>query len=75
MKYSMNFYALPFTKQYQPAHNRQMEMEGMESEADPVKAEGEAAKILGWMQQHCPEMVPMAPLLQELMFVGFSETR
>eukprot|EP00903_Cladosiphon_okamuranus_P010662 g10080.t1 len=53
----------------------EMEMEGMESNADPVKAVGEAADIVMWMRQFCPEMVPMAPLLQELMFTGFSETR
>lgn len=47
----------------------------MEPNADPVKAEGEAAKIVKWMRRFCPEMVPMAPLLQELMFAGFSETR
>lgn len=52
-----------------------MEMEAMESNADPVKAVGEAAKIVKWMRRSCPEMVPMAPLLQELMFAGFSETR
>lgn len=47
----------------------------MESNADPVKAIGEAANIVKWMRRFCPEMVPMAPLLQELMFAGFSETR
>lgn len=52
-----------------------MEMEGIESNADPVKAVGEAAMIVKWMRRFCPEMVPMAPLLQELMFAGFSETR
>lgn len=47
----------------------------MESKGDPVKAEGEAAKIIEWMRRSCPDMVPIAPLLKELMFTGFSETR
>lgn len=47
----------------------------MESIADPVSAVGEAAAILEWMRRSCPDMVPMAPLLQELLFAGFSETR
>ncbi|CAM9220570.1 unnamed protein product [Ectocarpus sp. 4 AP-2014] len=53
----------------------EMEMEGMESKGDPVKAEGEAAKIIEWLRRSCPDMVPIAPLLKELMFTGFSETR
>ncbi|CAM9169930.1 unnamed protein product, partial [Scytosiphon promiscuus] len=53
----------------------EMEMEGMETIADPVSAVGEAAAILEWMRRSCPDMVPMAPLLQELLFAGFSETR
>lgn len=50
-------------------------MEGRESNPDPVNAVGEAAEIVKWMERSCPDMVPMTPLLKELTFSGFSETR
>lgn len=50
-------------------------MEGKESNTDPVVAVGEAAGIVRWMETSCPDMVPMTPLLKELAFSGFSETR
>lgn len=50
-------------------------MDGNESDSDPVSAVGEAAEIVEWIECFCPDMVPMAPLLKELAFSGFSETR
>lgn len=54
-------------------------MEGMEVApavaAKDVRAAGQAALILEWMGRMCPDMVPMAPLLEEIMLAGFEETR
>lgn len=53
------------------------QMEGMEINvgAKQVKAEGKAAEIIKWMKCACPDMVPMAPLLEEILFAGFEESR
>lgn len=38
-------------------------------------AVGQAAKVVKWMKDACPDMLPMAPLLGDLMFTGFTESR
>lgn len=41
----------------------------------PWSAVGQAAKVVKWMKDACPDMLSMAPLLGDLMFTGFTESR
>lgn len=52
-------------------------MEGMEPtmQDDQVRGVGQAVEIISWIQRVCPDMLPMAPLLQDVMFAGFEESR
>lgn len=51
-------------------------MEGLEAmSAEDVSGLGQAAKIIAWMRRECPDMVSVAPLLKELRFTGFSDSR
>lgn len=51
-------------------------MEGLEGmKAEDVSGVGQAADIIEWMRRECPDMVAVAPLLKELRFTGFSDSR
>lgn len=51
-------------------------MEGLEAmSAEDVSGVGQAAKIIAWMRRECPDLVSVAPLLKELRFTGFSDSR
>ena len=44
-------------------------------ENNQVKAVGQAAKVVKWMEDVCPDMLSIAPLLGDVMFTGFKESR
>ena len=40
-----------------------------------MKAVAQAAKVVKWMEDVCPDMLSIAPLLGDMMFTGFKESR
>ena len=44
-------------------------------ESNQVKAITQAAKVVKWMEDVCPDMLSNAPLLGNMMFTGFKESR
>ncbi|CAN0418259.1 unnamed protein product [Ascophyllum nodosum] len=53
-------------------------LKGMDNplpENNQVKAVGQAAKVVKWMEDVCPDMLSIAPLLGDVMFTGFKESR
>ena len=53
-------------------------LKGMDNplpESNQVKAIAQAAKVVKWMEDVCPDMLSIAPLLGDIMFTGFKESR
>lgn len=52
-------------------------MEGVKETIVPsdITGVGQAAEIIKWMRNACPDMLPMAPLLEDMTFTGFAESR
>lgn len=52
-------------------------MEGVKETmaAIDITGVGQAAEIIKWMRNACPDMLPMAPLLEDMTFTGFAESR
>ena len=44
-------------------------------ESNQVKAITLAAKVVKWMEDVCPDMLSIAPLVGDMMFIGFKESR
>lgn len=63
----------PFLPIGKPDDNQMEGLEGMK--AEDVSGVGQAAEIIEWMRRECPDMVAVAPLLKELRFTGFSDSR
>lgn len=58
------------------AYDPQMEgMEDVTSEDSDVTGMGQAAEVIKCIRGTCPDVLPMAPLLEDVMFAGFKETR
>ena len=53
-------------------------LKGMDNplpESNQVKATTQATKVVKWMEDVRPDMLPIAPLLGDMMFTGFKEWR
>ena len=53
-------------------------LKGMDNpllESNQVKAIAQAAKVVKWMEDVCPDMLSIAPLLGDIIFTGFKESR
>ena len=44
-------------------------------ESNQAKAITQAAKVVKWMEDVCPDMLSIAPLVEEMMLTGFKESR
>ena len=44
-------------------------------ESNQVKAIAEAAKVVKWMEDVCPDMLSIVPLPGDMMYTGFKESR
>ena len=43
-------------------------------ESNQVKAITQAAKVVKWMEDVCPDMLSIAPLVGDMMLTGFKES-
>ena len=53
-------------------------LKGMDNplpESNQVKATTQATKVVKWMEDVRPDMLSIAPLLVDMMFTGFKESR
>ena len=44
-------------------------------ESNQVKAIAQAAIVVKWMEDVCPDMLPIIPLVGDMTFTGFKESR
>ena len=44
-------------------------------ESNQVKAIAQAAKVVKWMEDVCPDMLSIALLVGDMMFTGFKDSR